>query len=217
MAAPQLTAQIPSQMPSQLTPQISVPPSATAFDPARLADIQLPQAIGLWPPAPGWWFLLVLVIVLLITLIYFINRTPPEKKATVKQLKSQTMIELQAIKEDYKAHLDSIECVHKSVQDLSVLLRRYALSIYNRSEVASLTDQQWLQLLDKTYNTHSNSASEKQSELLFEKKYAELLTQTPYQPDTEFIDQALLNECFNSAEILISNSALLFQQDPPHV
>ncbi len=201
----------------QIAPQMNVPPPATAFDPARLADIQLPQAIGLWPPAPGWWFLLVLVIIFVIALIYFIVRKPAVKKATAKQLKSQAMIELDSIKAQYDAHSDTPENIHKSVKQLSIFLRRYILSIYYRNEVASLTDQQWLQLLDKTYNTHSNSASEKQSELLFEKKYAELLTQTPYQPDTEFIDQVLLNECFNSAEILISNSVLLFQQDQPHV
>ena len=139
------------------------------------------------------------------------------QKATAKQLKSQAMIELDSIKAQHNAHPDTPENIHKSVKQLSVFLRRYILSIYYRNEVASLTDQQWLQLLDKTYNTHSNSASEKQPESLFEKKYAELLTQKPYQPDTEFIDQALLNECFNSAEILISNSALLFKQDQPHV
>jgi len=193
-------------------PQIA-PPGGTQFDPGRLADIQLPQAIGLWPLAPGWWLLLILAIILLITLIYFIVRKPPIKKATIKQLKSQAMIELENIRSHYDAHPDTPENVHKSVKKLSVFLRRYVLSIYHRNEVASLTDQQWLKLLDKTYNTHSDSDSEKQSEALFAEKYSILLTQIPYQPETEFIDQVLLEECFDSAQTLIKNSALLFEQD----
>jgi len=192
-------------------PAPQIVPSSTQFDPARLADIQLPQAIGLWPPAPGWWILLALGIIALITLLYFIGRKPPLKKVGIKQLKSQAMIELDNIKAHYDAHPDTAENVHNSVKELSVFLRRYVLSIYHRNEVASLTDQQWLQLLDKTYNTHSDS--EKQSEALFTEKYGALLTQIPYQPESEFIDKVLLEECFNSAQVLINNSALLFEQD----
>ena len=28
----------------------------------QLADIRLPNEIGLWPPAPGWWVLLVILL-----------------------------------------------------------------------------------------------------------------------------------------------------------
>lgn len=31
---------------------------------AQLADIHLPQPVGMWPPAPGWWILGILLIVL---------------------------------------------------------------------------------------------------------------------------------------------------------
>ncbi len=31
---------------------------------AQLADIHLPQPVGMWPPAPGWWILALLVLVL---------------------------------------------------------------------------------------------------------------------------------------------------------
>ncbi len=191
----------------------AIPSTAIQLDPARLVDIQLPQAIGLWPPAPGWWILLLLVIIVLTILIYFINRKPPLKKATVKQLKSQAMIELDNIKAHYDAHPDTAENTHKSVKELSVFLRRYILSLYHRNEVASLTDQQWLQLLDKTYNTHSNTHSNKDTETLFTEKYGQLLTQIPYQPESQFIDQLLLEECFDSTQELIKNSALLFEQD----
>jgi len=187
----------------------AIPSTAIQLDPARLVDIQLPQAIGLWPPASGWWVLLLLVIIVLAILVYFISRKKPVKKATVKQLKSQAMIELDNIKTHYDAHPDTAENTHKSVKELSVFLRRYILSLYHRNEVASLTDQQWLQLLDKTYNTHSN----KQIETLFTEKYGQLLTQIPYQPESQLIDQLLLEECFDSTQVLIKNSALLFEQD----
>jgi len=150
------------QMPN--TPPIS---NGVAFDPTKLADIQLPNTIGAWPPALGWWLLLLLVIVLVAVIIYFIKRKPPIKKANIKHLKSQAMIELQSIKYQYQNVDDNKETNkkrHDTVKHLSVFLRRYALSLYSRDKVASLTDQQWLHLLDDTYN---HTAKKQKSETIF--------------------------------------------------
>ncbi|MCU7801124.1 MAG: DUF4381 domain-containing protein [gamma proteobacterium symbiont of Lucinoma myriamae] len=217
MPAPQTTPHQAFQDPTQAmmhnAPQM---PASSPLDPSKLADIQLPEAITFWPPAPGWWLLLALSIIILFVIIYFIKRKPPIKTATVKQLKSQSMKELHDIKERYKAQLIDKEAsnysqkkaiTHASVKELSIFLRRYALSLYHREKVASLTDQQWLALLDNTYygKPHSN-----QNTPLFSEKYADLLTQTPYQSVENVIDHVLLDELFASSESLIKKSAQLF-------
>jgi len=55
------------------------------------------------------------------------------------------MKEFDRITGDYHAHKDSI----KLSQQLSILLRRIAISIMPRSEVAGLTGEMWLEYLDK--------------------------------------------------------------------
>ena len=194
-------------------PAPQMPSAATQFDPNKLADIQLPEAITFWPPAPGWWLLLGLIIIILLVIIYFIKRKPPIKTATVKQLKSQSMKELHAIRKNYEAQLNNKEITHASVKKLSIFLRRYVLSLYTREEVASLTEQQWLLLLDSTYYSQAHS---NQTTPLFSEKYAALLTKAPYQPNKYVIDHVLLDELFDSSEELISRSAGLFTQKNAH-
>ncbi|MBV1930617.1 MAG: DUF4381 domain-containing protein [Porticoccaceae bacterium] len=42
---------------------------------AQLRDIHLPEAIGWWPPAPGWWILtLVLLVSIAFTIRYLVRR-----------------------------------------------------------------------------------------------------------------------------------------------
>lgn len=182
------------------------------FDPSQLADIQLPETIHLWPPAPGWWLLLALFFILLSIIIYFIKRKPVAKKAKAKHLKSQAMIELQSIQEHYETHQDEQQKVHESVKHLSVFLRRYILSLYSREQVASLTDQQWLLLLDKTYQTSLKKTVTGEAVTLFSEKYSDLLTQVPYQANTMAIDETLLQDLFASSKLLINNSAQLFNK-----
>lgn len=209
LATPQALQHAPQ---NSLSGVQQMPVDLVQFDAGKLADIQLPEAISFWPPAPGWWFLLALIIIILCLIIYFIIRKPPIKMATVKQLKSQSMKEFHAIKASYEAQPTDKQTSHQAVINLSVFLRRYALSLYNREKVASLTDKQWLGLLDKTYNSQfKKAAKKKHSTVLFSEKYADLLTQVPYQPATHAIDHVLLSELFDSTELLVSKSVRLFK------
>ena len=107
---------------------------------AELKDIHLPEIIGWWPPALGWWLLLVLFLgVLLLVLISIRKRR--ERMAPYRA----AMKEFDRITGDYHAHKDST----RLSQQLSVLLRRIAISIMPRSEVAGLTGEMWLEYLDK--------------------------------------------------------------------
>ena len=103
-----------------------------------LKDIHLPEAIGWWPPAIGWWLLAVL-IPLLIVLLYWIYKRLTRRTA-IKTAKKN----LAAIKEN--PALDN----NKKLRELSMLLRRVAISVTPRTEVASLTGRQWLAFLDKS-------------------------------------------------------------------
>lgn len=101
-----------------------------------LKDIHLPDSVGWWPPAPGWWLLPILIALLavIVRLVYrrLIRRTPA--KSAQKLLTS-----LRQRRSD-----DPIQ----TVAQLSVLLRRAALSLDSRAQVASLRGDAWLEYLD---------------------------------------------------------------------
>ena len=184
-------------------PTAQMPTQAAQFDPAKLADIYLPGAITFWPVAPGWWILLGILIFFLLVIIYLIKRKPAIPVPTGKELKSQAMQELNSIKENY----ESLTNPHETVKKLSIFLRRYALSLYQRDNIASLTDEQWLTLLDEIIAHDSTPGSNSGfKESPFSHQFSVLLTQVPYQSAHTPIDTHLLMELFAASEILIKNS-----------
>ncbi len=192
-------------------------PNASNFDAGKLADIHLPEAISFWPIAPGWWLLLLIIIIFSAIIIYFIKRPARPKTAKVKHLKSQALNELSLIKKNYLAHADDLADKHETIKKISVFLRRYVLSLLNREQVASLTDEQWLELLDKIYHNQlqtkqNKTSSSNDKQALFAEKYADLLIHVPYQSVNQAIDNLLLNDLFDSTELLIKRSAVLFSQ-----
>jgi hypothetical protein len=209
-------------MPS-IPPQITTPTSPTIpisngqamsngqFDPSQLADIILPNAISHWPPALGWWLLLGILLLIIIIAIYLLNRKP-NSMPTRRELKSQAMLELLSIKKQYDTYdATDNKSIHQTVKQLSIFLRRYALSLNSRENVASLSDQHWLTLLDNMFNQHLNTSQKKKLNLStqqtpFSLKFSQLLTQVPYQPVSHIIDQALLNELFTTSELLINKT-----------
>jgi len=103
-----------------------------------LKDIHLPEAIGWWPPAIGWWLLVVLIALLIVFLYWFYKRLT--RKSAIRAAKKNLAI----IKEN--PALDN----NQKLRELSILVRRVAISLSPRSEAASLTGQQWLAFLDKS-------------------------------------------------------------------
>jgi len=101
-----------------------------------LRDIHIPEPISWWPPAIGWWVLAVL-IPLSLYLLYRLYKRLTRKTA------------LKAAKKQFKQLQENQEL---SPQDkliqLASLLRRIAVSLYPRAEVASLTGEQWMNFLD---------------------------------------------------------------------
>jgi hypothetical protein len=103
-----------------------------------LKDIHLPEAIGWWPPAIGWWLLAVL-IPLLIAFLYWLYKSLTRKTAIKTAKKNLTAIK-------HNSALDN----NNKLREVSILIRRVAISVNPRTEVASLTGRQWLAFLDKS-------------------------------------------------------------------
>jgi hypothetical protein len=121
-----------------------------------LRDIHLPDPISWWPPAPGWWLLLFGVPTLLILLVWLWRFL---RRKTVKKL---ALAELESIAE-------SDADAREKVQQLAILMRRIALSVYPREQVASLVGEQWLAFLDGPLG--KNSFSEGAGRLFIEAPY----------------------------------------------
>jgi len=127
-----------------------------------LRDIHLPGEISWWPPAPGWWILAALVIGVIVGgwLLYQRHR---QFKLSATRL---ARLELQTIISQYESGKDPVELLRQ----LSVLLRRLSISLFPRTEVASLTGPAWLEFLDRQ-TPHKN----------FTSATGRLLTEAPYR------------------------------------
>lgn len=110
-----------------------------------LKDIHLPDAISAWPPAPGWWMLLLLTMVLLTlaTLLFLRWRRSPVT-AALKELASLS-------KQDADDRQLLVKC--------SALLRRAAIQLYPGSPVASMSGDEWRQLMMEKGSLSSEQAN----------------------------------------------------------
>jgi hypothetical protein len=151
--------------------------------PLPLHDIHLPPPISWWPPAPGWWYLLGTVF-LTVGVGFFLFR-----RYKSGALRRESLAQLQEIEEGYQDRGDPLLLV----QELSILLRRIALSsqLTEQEQVAGLIGEDWLRFLDN-HNTTKNP----QKSTAFQQGAGRILLTAPYQNrvDTEEIE-ALLTLC----------------------
>jgi len=106
-------------------------------DPASLLnlnDIVLPETVGWWPLAAGWYFLFGLLLMVMAWLIYV-----SIKHWFDNSYRREALQHLQLLTEDIK-NTDKRE---HALSQLPVLLKRTALSVYPRSQLASLTGEAW--------------------------------------------------------------------------
>ena len=109
------------------------------MEPLPLRDIHLPEPISWWPPAPGWWLLAILLPVLAGLGFYLYRRA--RRRIALKTARKL----LQAIR------IDQNQDALQTLTALSIWLRRVAISTAPRSDVASLSGQEWLAFLDKPF------------------------------------------------------------------
>jgi len=104
--------------------------------PLPLRDMHLPEAIGWWPPALGWWLLA--AVILLATAFFIWLYKYLTRKTAIKAAKKI----LQEIKHDQTADTG------KKLSELSILVRRVAISVAPEKNAAGLTGNSWLAFLD---------------------------------------------------------------------
>jgi len=98
----------------------------------RLHDIVAPPPVPWWPPAPGWYVLGgVLFFLLALGLVAWLQQY------RANAYRREALRELDALEEK------------QQWQELSVLLKRVALSAFPRTEVASLTGESWMAWLNQ--------------------------------------------------------------------
>ncbi len=103
-----------------------------------LKDIHLPETISWWPPALGWWILAVLIPLLILMLVKIYQHLT--RKTAIKTAKKI----LANLKQD------SSKDNFQKLRELSVLLRRVAISVSPKRDVAGLTGRAWLDFLDSS-------------------------------------------------------------------
>ncbi len=143
----------------------------------QLRDIHLPDAVSWWPPAIGWWLTPLLVILLALAFIALRHALRKRHQGSCKKI---AVTELQRIKQHYA---DSNDALH-SLRELSVLLRRVALSYLPREHSASLTGEAWIAQLNQLAQHR-----------VFNQQHLELLSHGAYQPQLDADLEPLLKQC----------------------
>lgn len=139
-----------------------------------LRDVHVPGDVAWWPPAPGWWLLVLIPLVLAAG--YAMWRHWRFRRS--RQPRRCAHRALLRIRMAYAAHGDS----RRLLRDLSGCLRRVALTVAPRSEVAALTGQDWLAFLDRHVPGQP-----------FQAGAGRVLAEGPYRPAVDFDTEALLN------------------------
>jgi len=109
-------------------------------DLSKLRDIHLPTAVSWWPPAPGWWALPALLLIAA-GVGYVVLR-----RRRHRRWRDSALTELARLRD---------AAPERQVREVSVLLRRVAISRFPRHNVAALTGEAWLAFLDRTFGDGS--------------------------------------------------------------
>ena len=109
-------------------------------DTLPLRDLHLPEAIGWWPPAPGWWLLLGAALVGAVFAARVLHRR--HRRNAARRL---ALSELARLEKAWELDRNTAALAAAT----SDLLRRAMLAYAPRDEVAGLTGREWLEWLDR--------------------------------------------------------------------
>ena len=104
-----------------------------------LRDIHLPAAVGWWPPAPGWWVVLTIILIAVGAWLWQFRRQF-RQRAALRALRA------------VGASLSAGELPGDCVSRISVVMRRFAISLGGPMPVAGLTGDHWLRFLDSCWD-----------------------------------------------------------------
>lgn len=115
------------------------PQDETSLD--RLHDIVEAAPVSAWPPGPGWWLLFGLVLAGMAAIA--LRSWIAWRKAAYRR---EALVELNRVEARAAKGAPPIE----SLEAVQLTLKRVALAVWPRPEVASLTGRDWLAFLDRT-------------------------------------------------------------------
>lgn len=130
---------------------------------SQLADIHLPPPVSLWPLAPGWYFLALLFIGCCLLMTYILCRYWQRHR-----LRKHILQHINLLHKTYEEQPTAT----RIIADISILLRRAALAVFPRQQIASLQGEAWLQFLNDTGKTTE-----------FTKPHGRLLITAAYQKE----------------------------------
>jgi len=145
--------------------------SADNGDPlSQLADIHLPDAVGLWPLAPGWWVVIAAVAVL----AYLLGRRAAAL-IVQRRIRHHALAELDKALAAYRtastvSGADPQVTKLNYVNEINGVLRRVSLKHYPQENPASLSGKRWVTFL----RDHGDSSllSEPLADTLSEGRFA---------------------------------------------
>jgi hypothetical protein len=140
------------------------------MDPEQIAlrDLHLPEAVGWWPPAPGWWLLF--AVLLAVTAYGLVRAWRAYRRNAARRV---ALAELARLQQAWQADRDVIALGAR----LSPLLRRVMLAYAPRPEIAGLTGDAWLEWLDRGLDDRPFSAGP-----------GRLLAELPYRRPVDLLD-----------------------------
>ena len=167
----------PPMQPAAPTLPMTMQPTADPL--AQLRGIHVPADPHWWPPAPGWWLLAALLsLALWWSLRWMLRRH--RRKAPWRAARR----ELAALTGHHADNRDDPDNDGAYLRELSVLLRRVALSCYPARDIAALTGDEWLAWLDRQADSDQ-----------FSKGPGRVLADGPYAPQvSDGIDVAALHD-----------------------
>ena len=163
------------------------PGVASATDPlAALRGLHLPEAVGVWPLAPGWWLVLAVVAGGLVGVWAFARL----RRASLAH---------HALAEVGRLDADSTD-LQALASALSEVLRRVALLRFGRERVASLHGDSWQEFLFAT------CPRAKRARRSLDPSAVRLLALAPYAPPTQWEEESAGNPNTREGVLAVSRS-----------
>ncbi|MEJ2744017.1 MAG: DUF4381 domain-containing protein, partial [Gammaproteobacteria bacterium] len=165
----------PTTLPTKL------PPNVQAQLASELKDIQLPEAVDGWPPAPGWW---IVTLLMLFSVAYAIYRLKPRWRRY--RQRRYWLQQVHALHQAYSAQPKAAQNAVQTIDQCAALLKRILLTHHTRDSIAKLTGDDWISRLTSETNATANR--------IFSEISCTLLVQSRFQRDAiphEHVEQLL--------------------------
>jgi len=158
----------------------------------QLQDVALPATPGIWPLAVGWYVVAALVLLAVLCAVSALVQL--NRKKNQDRWRQVALADHAAIRKHAGAATNT-----KVLSDLSVLMRRVALAVLPRSQVAGITDDEWLHALDKLHSKNSNVDLAQD----YRQGVGQLLYRAPYRASAAQVSETELTQLLDLTETTI--------------